>query len=1279
MDDQEAQEEIKPTNLHRNRDQNLNNSLDESKEFQTNQNFAKNQTLNRKNKSFEGHEERVLKESKNLVTSKIHVQNSSKSFGRPMSSTLIHRLRCSSNPSRYQSQKVTPSKTSNPPLFLISFQSPHISPTQSTSSPTQALQTTRLNPIIHHQPAFTMMMTLLAKRERLRKERDKIKPSYYYGEKELEVEAIKKGIKPPKLKRKGLRGVPVFEPSMEQFRDFYSYINLIDRWGMRSGIVKIIPPKEWTGQLPHLGKESLRTDGQGQMLRNAKIKSPISQVIQGSRGLFRVMNVAKRKTYNALEWYDLANSDEHRPPDFLNKTLVTSSANLNQDNPDKSNTRSTRSSRRSTSSIAPISHKVANPRRRKVSKGHSTADISISDRNSSEKPDVEGRVDCSPEKRDGHERPDGSCEKRDLQKTANCSPERPDGEPRVDRSPGKRDAEEHVDFSPSNLLPVPEDPTHPCNSAKEFDSSKPEPCSRPEKRHDEETVDCSPEKRDTEEHIDCSASKLLPVLEDPSQACNSPKDPDFPKPAPGAPAISPQCSPLNPANEASNNQLCPAKADDLATSCTAEHDLQPEFSNAIENQISEFVDQSLDLQMSCVIANQPTPASAETVKDNDQTVQENDKTVQENDKTVKENDKKKPRRSVQNVPTPEEWAQFVERYEKLPYDASRSDYTFQVCREIEQEYWRTIGNGGSPMYGADTMGSLFDERTKDWNVATLDNLLNRLKLKKKIPGVNTPYLYFGTWRATFAWHVEDADLYSINYIHFGAPKFWYSIPQEQNTRFENFMSSSFAKERRTCSQFLRHKAFLASPSVLQSVGVQLNKVVHLPGEIILTYPYGYHSGFNLGYNCAESVNFANEAWIEKGRKAQSCKCIDDAVTINVDAWLEEHDELCRKESEARERAAQKLQRQQKCEERKRKGSDNLPDKAPKKKQKKDTSEAVNASLDKMEVDPQPGLNNLADSSLPNPSPQTVKAPQKKKTPQKKKAADPPPGKADDDLKPDLNNPAHPSLPNLAPQPVKPPRKRKKKESSTSTNPPAGQTGLSGLVDPLLLNSSCQTKAKAPRKPRPKKIIETDADGNIIKKKPSKASEKALKRKADGSALGAPSLNRKAGVTPAEVLLPGVPRRDASGSQLAGVAGQTSHHAPSHALGITTTPAGSPPLAGDGSAGPNAHHPTGESIFIPQPSAAPPAFQAHSSWPESEQQAYGYERTLPMLADLSAVGPSVNPCLAEPGLSSFPPDIQPVFENEQQSSDPPQLPNLSYFSDQKFMSAIEAGLIDSRLL
>lgn len=33
--------------------------------------------------------------------------------------------------------------------------------------------------------------------------------------------------------------------TMEQFRSFKKYINKIDKYGMKSGIVKVIPPKEW--------------------------------------------------------------------------------------------------------------------------------------------------------------------------------------------------------------------------------------------------------------------------------------------------------------------------------------------------------------------------------------------------------------------------------------------------------------------------------------------------------------------------------------------------------------------------------------------------------------------------------------------------------------------------------------------------------------------------------------------------------------------------------------------------------------------------------------------------------------------------------------------------------------------------------------------------------------------------------------------------------------------------------------------------------------------------
>lgn len=39
--------------------------------------------------------------------------------------------------------------------------------------------------------------------------------------------------------------IPVFKPTMEQFRSFKKFVGKIDKYGMKSGIVKVIPPKEW--------------------------------------------------------------------------------------------------------------------------------------------------------------------------------------------------------------------------------------------------------------------------------------------------------------------------------------------------------------------------------------------------------------------------------------------------------------------------------------------------------------------------------------------------------------------------------------------------------------------------------------------------------------------------------------------------------------------------------------------------------------------------------------------------------------------------------------------------------------------------------------------------------------------------------------------------------------------------------------------------------------------------------------------------------------------------
>uniref|UniRef100_A0A8D1S5Y6 [histone H3]-trimethyl-L-lysine(9) demethylase n=1 Tax=Sus scrofa TaxID=9823 RepID=A0A8D1S5Y6_PIG len=175
----------------------------------------------------------------------------------------------------------------------------------------------------------------------------------------------------------------------------------------------------------------------------------------------------------------------------------------------------------------------------------------------------------------------------------------------------------------------------------------------------------------------------------------------------------------------------------------------------------------------------------------------------------------------------------------------------------------------------------------EWNIARLNTVLDVVEEECgiSIEGVNTPYLYFGMWKTTFAWHTEDMDLYSINYLHFGEPKSWYAIPPEHGKRLERLAQGFFPSSSQGCDAFLRHKMTLISPSVLKKYGIPFDKITQEAGEFMITFPYGYHAGFNHGFNCAESTNFATVRWIDYGKVAKLCTCRKDMVKISMDIFV----------------------------------------------------------------------------------------------------------------------------------------------------------------------------------------------------------------------------------------------------------------------------------------------------------------------------------------------------------------------------------------------------------
>lgn len=133
----------------------------------------------------------------------------------------------------------------------------------------------------------------------------------------------------------------------------------------------------------------------------------------------------------------------------------------------------------------------------------------------------------------------------------------------------------------------------------------------------------------------------------------------------------------------------------------------------------------------------------------------------------------------------------------------------------------------------------------------------------------------------FAWHVEDMDLYSINFLHWGAPKLWYAVPASHSPALERLSASLHPGQHRECPQFLRHKASVIAPHHLHAAKIPVTRVVQQPGEFVITMPYAYHSGFNLGLNCAEAVNFGSDRWLPYGQKAKPCLCFPDVVNISM--------------------------------------------------------------------------------------------------------------------------------------------------------------------------------------------------------------------------------------------------------------------------------------------------------------------------------------------------------------------------------------------------------------
>lgn len=127
-----------------------------------------------------------------------------------------------------------------------------------------------------------------------------------------------------------------------------------------------------------------------------------------------------------------------------------------------------------------------------------------------------------------------------------------------------------------------------------------------------------------------------------------------------------------------------------------------------------------------------------------------------------------------------------------------------------------------------------------------------------MPGIHTPYVYIGSPLTSFAFHLEDGNLYSINYLHHGQPKVWYIVPGKEGKKLEKLIERIYTD----CPLSIRHKTTMVPPSILKKNGIKFSRIIQYPGEYIVLFPDTYHSGFNCGLNVAEAINFARPSWLK---------------------------------------------------------------------------------------------------------------------------------------------------------------------------------------------------------------------------------------------------------------------------------------------------------------------------------------------------------------------------------------------------------------------------------
>ncbi|XP_066592555.1 uncharacterized protein Jarid2 [Prorops nasuta] len=150
-----------------------------------------------------------------------------------------------------------------------------------------------------------------------------------------------------------------------------------------------------------------------------------------------------------------------------------------------------------------------------------------------------------------------------------------------------------------------------------------------------------------------------------------------------------------------------------------------------------------------------------------------------------------------------------------------------------------------------------------WNLKVFTNNAGSvLRALGPLMGVTVPTLHVGMLFSACCWYRDPHGLPWIEYLHTGAKKIWYGIPDEHNNSFRKALSKMVPRYCKSKTIWLPSDTAMVPPELLVNNGVPLCQTVQEPGQFIVVFPKAFTSSICTGYVVSESVYFAQSSWLE---------------------------------------------------------------------------------------------------------------------------------------------------------------------------------------------------------------------------------------------------------------------------------------------------------------------------------------------------------------------------------------------------------------------------------